>query len=186
MAQVTSSGFPRRGLAPVFLLLALSLLPISLSEAADVPLEYGVKATFLLRFTQFIEWPSEALGPTDAPFNICVVGNDPFGAALDQIVSGETVNGRKVGDPKMDREPARGLCQIIFVPGQGESPGWLSGVGRGVLTVGEGESFVRNGGMIGFVVENRRVTFYINQRNAAAAGLDIRSGLLAVAKSVIR
>jgi hypothetical protein len=57
-------------------------------------------------------------------------------------------------------------------------------VGPGVLTIGEGESFVRDGGMIAFVVENRRVRFGINGAAAASAGLKLSSKLLNVAKSV--
>jgi hypothetical protein len=57
-------------------------------------------------------------------------------------------------------------------------------VGPGVLTIGEGENFVHDGGMIAFVVENRRVRFGINETAAAAAGLKLSSKLLNVAKSV--
>ncbi len=60
---------------------------------------------------------------------------------------------------------------------------WPS-LGRGLLTVGEGDSFVREGGMIGFVIDNRRVRFDINQAAAEAAGLKISSKLLSVARGV--
>ena len=42
--------------------------------------------------------------------------------------------------------------------------------GPGVLTVGEGDNFLRDGGMIAFVLENRRVRFDINQAAAGNAG----------------
>ncbi len=60
----------------------------------------------------------------------------------------------------------------------------LAGLGHGVLTVGEGEGFVRDGGMIGFVVENRRVRFDINQTAAEQAALKLSSRLLSVARAV--
>jgi hypothetical protein len=181
MAQVTGGGFTRR------LLLAVLLLAISaIATAADASLEYSVKATYLLNFTKFINWPADAAGVSDAPFNICLSGGNPFGAVLDQVISGETVNGRKMAIQIPEREPAPGACQLIFFAGNDEVPPRLLNAGRGVLTVGQGEDFARNGGMIGFVVENRRVTFYINLRAASAAGLTIRSGLLNVARSVIR
>ncbi len=49
-------------------------------------------------------------------------------------------------------------------------PKTLSGMGRGVLTVGEGDRFLRDGGMVALVVDNRRVRFDINQTAATGAG----------------
>jgi hypothetical protein len=184
MAQVTTSGFPRRALISVLLLTALSRVPLDAASAADGSLEYAVKATYLLNFTKFIDWPPPVSG-TDS-FNVCVVGGNPFGDTLAQVIAGETVNGRKMAVQILEHDPASGVCQILFFASQQEIPRGPGAPGRGVLTVGEGEAFARNGGIIGFVVENRRVTFYINLRAGEAAGLGIRSGLLAVAKSVIR
>lgn len=189
MAQVTSrpAEIPSwlRRVAMLVVVFA-SLGPMFSSRAADQTLEYQVKATYLLNFTKFIEWPPGALGSPDSPFNICILGGDRFGGALEQIVSGEVVSGRKVVIQRMDRDPQPGTCQIVFVNDQAEAFRNPSGLGRGVLTVGEGEAFARNGGMIGFVIENRRVTFEINRRAAEAAGIKFSSGLLAVAKSVIK
>ncbi len=75
-------------------------------------LEYEVKAAFLLNFTKFIEWPAGAFASPDSPFTICILGRDPFGRALDQIVAGESVNGRKlavrrVGPELRSRKPAK-------------------------------------------------------------------------------
>jgi hypothetical protein len=185
MAQVIRRVFLNRAMMPVFLAIALGFSPRA-SRAADGALEYGVKATFLLRFAQFVEWPPDALGAPDSPFNICVLGNNPFGNTLDRIVSGESVYGHKVATRRTDHEPAAGSCQVIFFGDEDQVARTLTGLGRGVLTVGEGEDFVRNGGMIGFVIENRRVTFDINRGAAEAAGLKLRSGLLSVARSVIK
>jgi len=57
-------------------------------------------------------------------------------------------------------------------------------LGPGVLTVGEGEAFAHAGGVIAFVIENRRVRFDINQTAADSAGLQLSSKLLSVARLV--
>lgn len=62
----------------------------------------------------------------------------------------------------------------------------LPSVGPGVLTVGEGDSFMRDGGMITFVIEGRRVRFDINLAVAENAGLKLSSKLLSVARSLER
>jgi hypothetical protein len=193
MAQVTGRCFLRllRTVVPVLGVIALGFAArfssAAFSSAAeDESLEYGVKATYLLRFAQFVEWPPSGLGPPGSPFNICILGNNPFGNVLDQIVSGEVVQGHSVAIRKIDGEPASGACRVVFVEDREKAARSIERLGREVLTVGEGETFVRNGGMIGFVIENRRVTFDINRKSAEAAGLTLRSGLLSVARSVIK
>jgi hypothetical protein len=179
MAQVIGTRLSRIALS-----LSLGLLLTFSSTAAEAPTESQIQAAFLLNFTKFIEWPAGALGAPYSTFNICVLGNNPFGGALDQVVSGEVVYGRKVVVQKIDRQPEAGSCQIVFVTPQDDDPKLLSRLGRGVLTVGVGQNFVRSGGMIGFVLENHRVTFEINRQAADSAGLVISSRLLAVAKAV--
>jgi len=167
------------------LLLALSVVAPVRASAADERLEYQVKAAFLLNFTKFIEWPASAFDTPDSPIVICVLGDDPFGKTLDQIVAGEVVGGRKIVVQRIKRVPPPKSCQELFVYKQEkEVLKSLSAVGPGILTIGEGESFVRDGGMIAFVVENRRVRFGINGAAAASAGLKLSSKLLNVAKSV--
>ncbi len=169
------------------LLFATTWCAISAVEAAndDTTLEYGVKAAFLLNFTKFVEWPPNPAS-ADPSFNICILGEDPFHGVLDRIAEGEAVNGRRLVVQKIRRVEPR-LCRMIFIGrGEPEVPRLLESVGPGVLTVGEGERFLHEGGMIAFVIEGRRVRFDVNQRAASRAGLQISSRLLSVARSVER
>jgi hypothetical protein len=155
-------------------------------QAADQPVsEYQVKAAFLLNFTKFIDWPPAALPDDGSPFSVCILGNDPFGRALDLIVDGETVNARKLVIQRLRRPPAAKACQVLFV-GKSEKdvPQLLSGLDPGILTVGEGDRFLREGGMISFVIESRRVRFDINRKKTDNAGLKVSSKLLSVARAV--
>jgi hypothetical protein len=164
------------------LLSVLSLLSIL---TAGFPLridgeaiEYQVKAAYLLNFIRFTEWPSNAFMDAESPFTICVLGEDPFGSTLDQILSGETVNGRKVQAKRIKNAPGSGACQVLYIAEPAKNP---PPVGPGVLTVGEGQGFVKEGGIIAFVLDNRRVRFGINQTAAAGAGLKLSARLLNVA-----
>lgn len=154
-------------------------------RAADSPVEYQVKAAFLLNFTKFVDWPAASFANPESPIAICILGRDPFGPVLDEIVQGETVNARKVTVQRISQPPGPQTCQVVFVgdPGK-ETPKTLSGMGRGVLTVGEGERFLRDGGMVALVVDNRRVRFDINQTVATGAGLGLSARLLNVARTV--
>jgi YfiR/HmsC-like len=167
------------------ILLGLGVDPALFCQETNGSLEYQVKAAFLLNFTKFIEWPPSAFQQADSPVSICILGGDPFGGTLDQILSGELVGGRKVVAQRIKSAPTPQACQALFVGRPEKDVGKiLPGLGPGVLTVGEGESFLRDGGMIAFVIENRRVRFEINQTTAENAGLKLSSKLLSVAKQV--
>jgi hypothetical protein len=167
----------------LFLIFLTSFPARSLGKPSAQPSEYQVKAAFLLNFTKFVEWPPTAFAEPDAPFTICILGDDPFGSVLDQIVEGEKVNDRKLVVQRIHGRATIG-CQVLFVSNSERVPSILTTVGRGVLTVGDGEDFVREGGMIGFVLERRRVRFDINQSAAANASLKLSSKLLSVARTV--
>jgi len=172
-----------RSLGPVWL--SASFLLCSASAAFGQALEYDVKAAFLLNFTKFIEWPPSAFPGSSAPFAICILGKDPFGGALDAVVAGETVNGHPLIVRRLTEKPPAQSCQILYTgePVK-EAAQTLGSVGPGMLTVGEGDAFLRGGGMVAFVTENRRVRFDINRSAAEAAGLKLSSRLLNVARSV--
>lgn len=149
--------------------------------------EYQLKAAFLLNFTKFVDWPeAERVAAANTPFAICIYGDDPFGGALDQIIQGESVDGRRLIVRRLARS-APESCQVLFF-GKSEPrmSHILSTLPGGVLTVGDSEQFLAEGGTIAFIVENRRVRFGINQRHARHAGLRISSKLLTLAKTVQR
>jgi hypothetical protein len=68
-------------------------LSVSWSAAAATSIEYQVKAAYLYKLVSFVDWPAGTL-PPGAPLDVCVVGDDPFGASLDQVVENQQVNGR--------------------------------------------------------------------------------------------
>lgn len=179
-----NGGTRRRGLGRLAVLLCVPVFGIAASE----PTEYQVKAAFLLNFTKFVEWPASAFADPSAPMTICVLGEDPFGPALDRLIAGDTVDGRRLSVLRLKRRevPPKG-CQVLFISASEKAElKNLPAIEPGVLTVGEGTNFVRDGGMIGFILENRRVRFDINQTVAESAGLKVSSKLLSVARRVER
>jgi hypothetical protein len=177
---------PQRAPSPRFaaaVALALVLFAIP-AVAQNAPSEYEVKAAFLLNFTKFIEWPSSPSTP-ETPFTICIFGEDPFGPILPQIVQGEQVAQRPIAVRRL-RQSAAG-CDVLFVSkSERSAAALLSALPRGTLTIGESENFLRDGGVISFVLENRRVRFDVNEPAAARNGLKISSRLLNVARTVER
>jgi uncharacterized protein DUF4154 len=149
--------------------------------------EYQVKAAYLFNFLKFVEFPSEAFADPLAPMVIGVVGEDPFGSALPQVVIGKTVQGRDlVVRLYRPGEELRG-AHLLFISASERKriPMILSSLhGTSVLTVSDAVGFVDAGGMIQFLKENDRVRFAINVDATNQAKLKMSSKLLSLAKVV--
>ena len=147
--------------------------------------EYQVKAAFLYNFARFVEWPKDAFPDNQAPILLGVVGEDPFGGALEQVIKGKTVNGRELVLKRLTRQQDLKGFHMLFV--SSSEARHLSQImeslrGKCVLTVGETEGFAQTGGVINFTLEENKVHFEINVDTAERAHLKISSKLLALAK----
>jgi YfiR/HmsC-like len=160
----------------------------ALAVQAAVTSEYDLKAAFVFNFVKFTEWPAEELGKSDDPFIIGVLGKDPFGAALDKAIEGETVHNKKIvvrRFPRMDQAAAN--SHTLFISGSEEHnlPAILKILeGQAVLTVSEITNFSERGGVIELKKENSRIGFEINILAAKRAGLGMNAQLLRLAKVV--
>jgi len=144
-----------------------------------------VKAVFLLNFIRFVEWPQPPAASAKDPFPICIIGDDPFRGTLDRLVQDEVVNGRSIVVRRLAHW--QDSCQLLFLSASERDVfRTLGRAGRGVLTVGEAPGFLSDGGMINFVVDDRRVRFDINLNAATHASVKISSRLLSVARTVVR
>jgi YfiR/HmsC-like len=155
--------------------------------AQEAPSEYQVKAAYLYNFLKFVEWPEDSFADPLAPIVIGVVGEDPFGNALPQVVIGKTIQGRDLVIRKYHSgEDLRG-AHILFISVSEKKrlPQVLSGLrGSSVLTVADMDGFLEAGGMIQLLSEDNRVRFAINLDAADRARLKISSKLLSLAKRV--
>ncbi len=178
----------RGGMALAAAILSLACVSITSdpARAAEAePLEYQVKAAFLLNFTKFVQWPASAFADENSPVAICILGEDPFGNTLDEMVRGEALNGRQLVVQRIRRQVEPKACQVLFVSkSEKDVARTLADLGTGVLTVGEGEKFLRDGGIIAFVIQDRRVRFDIDQAAAVKARITLSSRLMNVARSV--
>src|SRR5215470_844711 len=46
--------------------------------------ENDLKAAFLYRFTEFVEWPAESLSGPESPVRMCVFGSDALADSLER------------------------------------------------------------------------------------------------------
>ena len=171
----------------ISLLLLISLLGGACGRrvAAQTANEYQVKAAFLYNFAKFIEWPTEAF--SNGHLVVGLIGDDPFGSALDQTINGKSINGRQLIIRRFKWGQNLRDCHILFIASSERKrlPQILESLrGARVLTVGELDKFCQQGGLINFILEENKVRFEINLDVAEQAGLKISSKLLALARSV--
>lgn len=174
------------GRARTILLLAAMLLahaPAAMSQRGGE--EYALKAVFLYNFCRFIEWPDRAFASPDAPLVIGLIGEDPFGSLLEETVKGESVRGRRIRVERYRRVSEIGACHLLFVAGAeaARADETVAAVaGRSVLTVGETETFLEQGGMIALIADRSRVRLRVSPARLRAANLAASSKLLRVAE----
>jgi hypothetical protein len=169
-------------------MLVLALVMVSpgmgLAES-PTSLEYKVKGAFLLNFAKFTKWPADEFAADDSPITIGIVGEDPFGSALDQLVAGETIGSRPIVVKRLKASGNLAGCQILFIPKSTPATSVLKHVvSPGVLAVGESDDFLDAGGVIRLLIEDQKVRFEVNMNAAQRARLTISSQLLKLAKTI--
>src|SRR5271157_1163211 len=150
--------------------------------------EYQLKAMYLRQIPSFVEWPPSAASTSKAAFQLCTMGDYPFGTRLAQEVGGVTLGGRKIELRWVHKEQELHGCEVIFISrSEAKHCGKiLDGLkGKSVLTVGESEGFLEAGGTVAFSFENGRLQMKVNLVAARKANLKMDARLLALAKRVV-
>ena len=175
---VTAAGRRLLGL----LALCVTFMGAAPASAQGGSMEYAVKAAYLYKFAPFVQWPPDAFASAASPFNLCVLGDDPFGASLDQAVRGQSVGEHPVIVRRLRVTEAATGCHILYVM-DARRPASANALrslhGAPVLTVsdqGHGD-----GTIIQFVVKDGHVRFSIDTGLAAANRVSISSKLLSLA-----
>ena len=154
--------------------------PAALAGISAAVSESQLKAVFLFNFTHFVEWPAAALPRDSAPFVIGVLGNDPFGHDLDEVVRGEAVNQHALAIERYPTVADIRSCQILFIPAA--ELRHLDGIvsqleQRSVLTVTDAEGPLPRGVIIGLFRQDNRIRLRIDLQAARASNLTISSKL---------
>jgi YfiR/HmsC-like len=149
--------------------------------------EYQIKAAFLFNFIQFVQWPPTVFKNADDPFRIGVLGQDPFNAALEDTVQGETISNHKIIVEHAMQVDDLKNCELVFISKSEKKhvPEILSALDdKPILTVSEIEGFAERGGGINFYLEGKKVRFEVNPDAAQHDGLKMSSQLLSLGKII--
>ncbi|MCU1231493.1 MAG: hypothetical protein JWO97_4377 [Acidobacteria bacterium] len=172
-----------------FLVRGLLVVTIGLSSvqafpAATAP-EYLAKAAFIYKFATYIRWPTSPAAET--PFVIGVLGKDPFGSSLFEVVRNRTVQGRPIVVRELTRAEDAVGCDLVFISSSERDnlrKIFALLAGAPVLTVSDMDEFAELGGLIGLTTEDRHIRFEINKGGIERAGLRASSQLLQLGRIV--
>jgi YfiR/HmsC-like len=182
---------PLLGYLALFNLLFFLPVSIVLSKAMaqeTVSRAYVIKAGFVYNFTRFVKWPPQSSSYKEgSKYNICVVGDNPFGPILHRLEEKHRFKEhplRIILD--VSRNDFQG-CHILFV-GFSERFNVEKIVkqtrGFPILTVGDTEGFAERGIGINLLVVENRVKLEINKQCLDAKRFKVSSELLDLATLV--
>lgn len=138
-------------------------------------------------FARFMRLGEGATGSRSATFDICILGHDYIGRQLEAIIVNQSIGGRQVRTVRVEDAYAGRGCDILFISAD-EGDGMqadLAALGKvDVLTVSDAPDFLKEGGMVQFVVVDNHVRFAVNLDAVNRTHLVLSSELLRVASAV--
>lgn len=173
---------------PVRVALLFALLATGAPACAQAPAdEAQIKAAFVYNFLKFVDWPDAVSRRSDEALVVAIVGEGTTAEAVAAFLATRRVGDRLIVVRRLVWDQSLVGVNAAFVS-EGD-PRKLrrildAGAGAAVLSIGESPNFASRGGMIGLVVEDRRVRFDIDTDAADAARLHISSKLLALGRVV--
>jgi len=177
-------SFLRKKSKEFFLLILFA--PLFLSAQVSTS-EYQVKAAFLFNFTQFVEWPESSFSNSQIPAVIGILGKDPFGNYLQDMIAGEAINHHPLLIKHFSSVEEVANCHIVFINISDKKT--LQAIidklkGKTILTVSDASRFSKLGGMIQLSTRDDKVTIEINLNAIKAENLVVSSKLLKLSQIV--
>ena len=176
----------RRFITKRFLILAALLFGLR-AEAQSPMNESQVKAMFVYNFLKFVEWPVDTSAGAKDPFVVLIIGEGATADATEQFLQSKSIGDRPLVVRRIRWDQPLAGARAAFVVEQDAKKLHRvldAAASAGVLTIGEGESFATRGGVIGLLVEDRKVRFDVDTTAAQVAGLRVSSKLLALTRAV--
>lgn len=176
-------------------LCAGALLPACLppaqaqAQAASAGSEERVKAAYLFRVLNYVDYPAQAFERPDAPYVIGVMDDEVVAQELTQLVAGKQVNGREIGVRRVGAGAGLGGLQVLFISRaqrtrQGAILRQLHAAP--VLAVTETPDGLEQGSVLNFRIVEGHVRFEISLPAAEQSGIKLSSRLLGLATKVVK
>lgn len=165
----------------------ISTLLFSVLTCAADTTEYEIKAAYLYKFADYVEWPPTVAPQSDEPFTIGVLNAKDMEEALRDLTAKNSIQGRKVVIKHLNQNLSLTGIQMLFI-GNEESQSLKSLLepmqSQPVLTVTESTDALSAGSIINFIPVDERIRFEVSVTHAERNGLKISARLLSVAQHI--
>jgi hypothetical protein len=145
------------------------------------------KASFLFNIARFVEWPVEAFRTPNDPILCCLLGDGPLERKLEQTKNPLFIEKRRFQFQHVVEAAQLSGCRILYISAA-EQKRWKmlerEIKGQSILTVGETETFLAEGGIIRVDLSKGKIRMQINQDAAYDEKLHISSRLLNLARII--
>jgi hypothetical protein len=174
---------------PIWLTLGLCLcLSLGSNAVAQDHGDYRVKASFIGKVLHFIQWPAERLTPTNAPIVVGVLGKDPFGEVLDEVLRGTRIQGRSVVIQRFDSFKQALSCHLLFCAETNrlDAAMFRQLNDQCVFLMSDQAGFAAKGGALEFYHGESTVCFRINPDTLKRSRLKVSSKLLRLGRPIAK
>lgn len=161
---------------------ALVLLCLLAATARAQPLpETQLKARLVVSLSRFAQWPGAATAAE--PLRLCVAQQDAAVVQVFAQLDGQVINGRRI---QLVKAPPVAGCQVLFVDASAARPAELvrAAAGSATLTIGDGDGFIAQGGMVELVLVNDAMRFDVNLAAMRPVQMALSSQVLKLARQV--
>jgi hypothetical protein len=154
------------------------------------PSEDNVKAAYLLRFLNYVEWPPASFAAADAPYVVGVANDDAMLAELQRQAIGRSVNRRPVRARRVNAGDTMAGLHVLFIGGgidrARQAALLYQAHAMPVLAVTETDGALEQGSMINFRLIDERLRFEVALDPVKRSGLELNTRLLSVASTVVK
>ncbi len=143
---------------------------------------YQIEAELIYNFIQHVEWPSEHNSTTR---RVCIMDDSPVLSYFNTLIKNN--NDDKIAVVRKYENDYLEDCHVIFINEHYE--GYLRRLlfrvqNKPILTIGDIDSFAKNGGIVQFLYRNERVEIVINSQHLKSSQLKIDHDIISISKIV--
>jgi len=161
--------------------LVLICFILTANVLAQSTAEYDVKAVFLLKIIDFVEWSKKSNTIIEkSPISLCVLGKNPFGEYIQD--QGDTLSIRY--EEKV--ETTKG-CHVVFISRSEikNLKSILNFLGnKPILSISDINNFAKQQGMMELAIQSSRINILINLNATHKSGIKLNSNLIELATLV--
>lgn len=149
--------------------------------------EYEIKAAFLYNLGNYLRFPETALSEdnVEQEFFICILGRDPFQQNIDTAAEDEKIQGHPVKIKRLQRIQEAEGCHLLFISDSERSRLknlFQTLAHRPILTVGDMDDFIEQGGMLKFYNDNNKIRLALDLEKVRAVDIKPSANLLKIVK----